>query len=88
MEPMVRVLLRVVEVEVHLVLVGGATTFAVLYTATTAANIYQYQVVIPVDGVAAHNEYEQEYSLHQMSILPASVIRKIAFTHLPDITFA
>ena len=40
--------------------------------ATTAARIYKYDVVIPLDGVNAKRNYEHEYAIHQMTILPAS----------------
>jgi len=55
-----------------LIIVGSATNFAVLYTATTAARIFRYDVVIPLDGVNAKRTYEHEYAIHQMTILPAS----------------
>src|SRR3989454_4423874 len=71
-----------------LVIVGSATNFAVLYTATTAARIYRYDVVIPLDGVNAKRQYEQEYAIHQMTILPASAHKQFRFTKLRMIEFA
>jgi nicotinamidase-related amidase len=71
-----------------LIIVGSATNFAVLYTATTAARIYRYDVVIPLDGVNAKRRYEHEYAIHQMTILPASAQNQFRFTNLPMIEFA
>jgi nicotinamidase-related amidase len=71
-----------------LVIVGSATNFAVLYTATTAARIHRYEVVIPLDGVNARRQYEHEYAIHQMTILPASAHKQFRFTKLAMIGFA
>ena len=70
-----------------LVLVGSATNFAVLYTATTAARIFRYHVIVPLDGVNAKRNYEQEYAIHQMTILPASAHERFHFTRLAMIEF-
>lgn len=70
-----------------LVIVGSATNFAVLYTATTAARVYRYDVVIPLDGVNATRQYEHEYAIHQMTILPSSANKQIRFTNLKLIEF-
>ena len=70
-----------------LVIVGSATNFAVLYTATTAARIYKYDVVIPLDGVNAKRNYEHEYAIHQMTILPASAHKQFRFTKLGMVEF-
>jgi nicotinamidase-related amidase len=70
-----------------LIIVGSATNFAVLYTATTAARIYRYDVVIPLDGVNARRQYEHEYAIHQMTILPASAHKQFRFTKLGMIEF-
>jgi nicotinamidase-related amidase len=71
-----------------LIITGSATNFAVLYTATTAARIYRYDVVIPLDGVNARRQYEHEYAIHQMTILPASAHKQFRFTKLETIEFA
>ena len=65
-----------------LIIVGSATNVAVLYTATTAARIFRYDVVIPLDGVNAKRTYEHEYAIHQMTILPASAHKQFRFTKL------
>jgi nicotinamidase-related amidase len=72
----------------YLIIVGSATNFAVLYTATTAARIYRYEVIIPLDGVNARRQYEHEYAIHQMTILPASAHKQFRFTKLEMIEFA
>ena len=71
----------------RLVVVGAATTFAVLYTVTTAARVHRYEVVVPMDGVLARTRYEQEYSFHQMTILPSGAASRIQFTQLSRIKF-
>jgi nicotinamidase-related amidase len=70
-----------------LIIVGSATNFAVLYTATTAARIFRYDVVVPLDGVNARRNYEHEYAIHQMTILPASAHKQFRFTSLGMIEF-
>jgi nicotinamidase-related amidase len=70
-----------------LIIVGSATNFAVLYTATTAARVYRYDVVIPLDGVNAKRQYEHEYAIHQMTILPAYANKQFRFTTLKQIEF-
>ena len=70
-----------------LVIVGSATNFAVLYTATPPARIHKYDVIIPLDGVNAKRNYEHEYAIHQMTILPASAHKQFRFTRLGMIEF-
>ena len=70
-----------------LILVGSATNFAVLYTATTAARVFRYEVVLPLDGVNAKRQYEHEYAIHQMTILPAGAHAQFRFTKLGMIEF-
>jgi len=70
-----------------LVIVGSATNFAVLYTATTVARIYRYEVVIPLDGVNAKRQCEHEYAIHQLTILLASAHKQFRFTTLGMMEF-
>ena len=70
-----------------LIIFGSATNFAVLYTATTAARIFRYDVIIPLDGVNAKRNYEHEYAIHQMTILPALAHKQFRFTQLGMIEF-
>lgn len=58
-----------------------------LYTATTAARMHRYNIVIPVDGVNASRAYEQEYSLHQFTVLPSEANKLFQFTNLSMIAF-
>ncbi len=71
----------------NLVITGASTNVAVLYTATTAARIYRYEVVIPVDGVIAASDYEQRYSFHQFTVLPGDASKQFHFTRLSIIEF-
>jgi nicotinamidase-related amidase len=70
----------------QLIIVGSSTHVAVLYTATTAARVYGYQVVIPLDGVNTRNPIEHDYALHQLTVIPrASTL--IRFSMLGSIQF-
>jgi len=71
----------------NLVIVGSLTNVAVLYTATAAARVHRYNVIIPLDGVNAKTQYEHEYAIHQLSILPAGAGDRIQFTNLSMIDF-
>ena len=70
-----------------LIVTGSSTNAAVLYTATTAARMHRYNIVIPMDGVNASTRYEHEYSLHQFTVLPAEANKLFQFTHLSMLTF-
>ena len=69
-----------------LIFLGGAANFSLLYTATTAARIHNYSVVVPVDGIYAHSDYEMEYALYQFTVLPR-MQDKFRFTNLAGIGF-
>jgi nicotinamidase-related amidase len=69
------------------IVTGASTNSAVLYTATTAARMHRYNVVVPMDGVAATSKYEQEYSFHQFTVLPSDAHKQFQFTNLGMITF-
>lgn len=70
-----------------LIITGSSTNAAVLYTATTAARMHRYSIVIPMDGVNASTQYEHEYSLHQFTVLPSEANKLFQFTRLSMITF-
>lgn len=70
-----------------LVITGSSTNGAVLYTATTAARVYRYNIVLPLDGVIARTQYEQEYPIHQFTVLPSRANRLFQFTKLSMVTF-
>lgn len=70
-----------------LIITGSATNAAVLYTATTAARMYRYNVVIPMDGVNAATRYEREYAIHQFTVLPSQANKLFQFTNLSLISF-
>lgn len=71
----------------NLVIVGSLTNVAVLYTSSSAARVYGYEVVMPLDGVNAHSRYEHEYAIHQFTILPRDTNKKFHFTTLSKIRF-
>lgn len=70
-----------------IVFVGGSANFSMLYTATTAARLHGYSVVVPVDGIYAHSDYEMEYALYQLTVLPR-LHDKFHFSNLTGINFA
>ncbi|HEY7165504.1 MAG TPA: isochorismatase family protein [Candidatus Binatia bacterium] len=70
-----------------LIITGSATNNAVLYTATTAARMHHYNIVIPLDGVNAATRYEQEYAIHQFTVLPSEANKLFQFTNLSLISF-
>ena len=71
-----------------LVITGSASNVAVLYTATTAARIHRYQVIVPMDGINARTQYAHDYSLYQLSVLPGGVSKRIRFSTLAMISFS
>jgi nicotinamidase-related amidase len=70
-----------------LIITGSSSNTAVLYTTTTAARIHRYNIVIPMDGINANTPYEQEYSIHQFTVLPSEANKLFQFTQLAMITF-
>lgn len=69
------------------VVTGASTNAAVLYTATTAARMHRYNVVIPMDGMVANSNYEQEYTFHQFTVLPSDASKQFQFTKLEMVGF-
>jgi nicotinamidase-related amidase len=70
-----------------LILTGCKANMAILYTATRAAVDYDYDVVIPIDGIAATTEYEKEYTLYQFRRYPDIYPKRFHFTLLEMISF-
>ncbi len=70
-----------------LIITGSSSNVAVLYTATTAARMHRDHIVIPTDGINANTPYEEEYSLHQFTVLPNRANKLFQFTKLSMITF-
>ena len=66
----------------NLIVVGSLTNVAVLYTATAAARVHRYNVVIPLDGVNAKSAYEHEYAIHHLTVIPAGAADRMRFTRL------
>ena len=69
------------------VITGASTNSAVLYTATTAARMHRYNVVVPMDGMVANSNYEQEYTFHQFTVLPSEANKQFQFTKLEMVGF-
>ncbi|MDP2734706.1 MAG: hypothetical protein Q8P12_00705, partial [bacterium] len=69
------------------IITGASTNNCVLFTATSAAKMYRYNVVIPLDGVIAKGSYESEYPIYQLSIMPSGANSLCSFTTLQGISF-
>ncbi|HSE87908.1 MAG TPA: isochorismatase family protein [Candidatus Binatia bacterium] len=70
-----------------LVVVGSSTNIAVLYTCSTGARLYNYKIVLPLDGINTRTQYEHEYALHQFTVLPHDANKQFHFTNLSMVTF-
>jgi nicotinamidase-related amidase len=70
-----------------LILTGVKANMAVQYTATHAVTEYKYELVIPIDGIAATTDYEKEYTLYQFRRYPGESTKHFAFTELDLINF-
>ena len=69
------------------ILTGYRSNMAILYTATTAIQIYNYKVVIPIDGIAATTDYEKEYGLYHFRTFPGGYPEQFTFTTLEMMGF-
>jgi nicotinamidase-related amidase len=70
-----------------LIITGYRSNICVLHTATKATRELKYKVVIPIDGIAAKTDYEQEYTLFHFTVLPAQAAELFTFTKLDMISF-
>jgi nicotinamidase-related amidase len=70
-----------------LLMTGVKANMSVLYTATTAVRRFNYNIVIPVDGIAATTDYEKEYTLYQFRAFPGGFPERFTFTKLDMISF-
>jgi nicotinamidase-related amidase len=70
-----------------LIITGYRSNISVLNTATKATRELKYKVIVPVDGMAAKTEYEQEYTLYHFTVLPKQASRLFRFTQLATIRF-
>jgi len=81
-------LLNLYEIDT-LLLCGGKSNMAVVYTATRGAQEYGYNIVIPVDGIAASTDYEQEYALFHLRAMPdRSLLKKFTYTKMDMISLS
>ncbi len=69
------------------IITGYRSNICVLHTATTAARELKYRVVIPIDGMAALSQIEQDYTLFHFTVLPRQAAERFAFTTLEMISF-
>jgi nicotinamidase-related amidase len=70
-----------------LLMTGEKANMAVQYTACRAATEFNYDIVIPVDGIAATTDYEKEYTLYQFRAYPGGFPERFTFTKLDMISF-
>ncbi|MFC1814791.1 cysteine hydrolase family protein [Thermodesulfobacteriota bacterium] len=70
-----------------LIITGYRSNISVLNTATKATRELRYNVIIPIDGMTAITDYEQEYTLFHFTVLPAQAAALFTFTLLGMIDF-
>ena len=70
-----------------LIMTGCRSNICVLHTATKAARELNYNVVIPVDGLAALTDYEERDTLFHLAHLPRRAEGRFTFTELDIISF-
>lgn len=70
-----------------LIVTGSSTNFAVLYTGTSAARVFNYDVIIPTNAVVANTQYQQDYALYQFTVLPGNYNKKFSITTIDQLTF-
>jgi len=70
-----------------LVIMGSSANIAVLYTASSAARNYRYNIVIPLDGTIAATPYEKEYTIHQFTVLASDADKLFQYTRMSMINF-
>ena len=71
-----------------LIITGFRSNISVLNTATKATRELKYNVVIPMDGIAAYNDFEKDYTLYHFTVLPAQASRLFTYTRLEMISFS
>lgn len=70
-----------------LIITGCRSNINVLHTATTAWREFRYNVIIPIDGLAAVSDYEEQYTLFHLANLPGEYASPITFTKLDMVRF-
>jgi nicotinamidase-related amidase len=70
-----------------LLIVGCKANMAIMFTASRAVTEYKYNIVIPVDGIAAPTDYELEYTLYEFRAYPAGFPKQFTFTKLDLVDF-
>lgn len=70
-----------------LIITGCKANMAVMITATRAVTEFNYDIVIPVDGLAATTDYEKDYTLYEFRAYPAGYPKRFTFTTLDMINF-
>ena len=80
-------LLRLYEDVDTLIITGCRSNICVLHTAIKAARELNYNVVIPIDGLAALTDYEEQYTLFHLANPPGRAEGRCTFTELDMLSF-
>ncbi len=80
-------LLKIYEGVDTLIMTGCRSNISVLHTATKAARELNYRVIIPIDGLSALTDYEEQYTLFHLAALPNRADGRVTFTKLDMIDF-
>ena len=70
-----------------LIITGCRSNICVLHTAIRAARELNYKVIIPIDGLAAVSDYEEQYTLFHLANAPGLPPDRFTFTKLDMIGF-
>ena len=70
-----------------LIITGCRSNICVLHTAIKAVRELNYNVIIPIDGLAALTSYEEQYTLFHLANLPGRLADPFTFTNLDMISF-
>ncbi|MBM2809675.1 MAG: isochorismatase hydrolase [Chloroflexi bacterium] len=68
------------------IVTGASANNAVLYTVSSGARNYGYEIVVPLDGTVAASDYEYDYTMHQFTVT-SGVRERTRFTTLDMIRF-
>ena len=80
-------LLKLYEYIDTLIITGCRSNICVLHTAIKAVRELNYNVIIPIDGLAALTNYDEQYTLSHLANLPGRLADLLTFTKLDMISF-
>jgi nicotinamidase-related amidase len=70
-----------------IIIAGSSSNMGVMYTATGAAAVYGYHVVIPYDGINSASAYQDAYAIHQFTVMASGANQLFAYTTIDQLQF-